>query len=239
MIPSSSPSSLPLGPWLWLIAAALTGGCTASHPPRFESAAALPDEPRKPDGIAVDLTSEPPATRDGAQSEDELVTLRAPLSIDAAHETVREFFSAVVDASLDGLNELLAEDAIWQQDTTGKRSEHSPELRSVWSERFKKHDYKPLRLADVYRPSDVRTYRGNQQAALPIVARESTGSQDEEVRTTDIILHVPITTHTIKNERLLANEMYFWLRRSPCTGSRCKPPGEIYKIYRVLEVEPP
>src|SRR5690606_30605793 len=106
--PMSRPSSrrdrlfLPLGPLLGgatlvgrllcgamfvgpLLLGALTAlGCASEAPARFATASTLPGGERRPDGVAVDRVSEPPAFRDEAASDDGIVTLRAPLGLDVA-----------------------------------------------------------------------------------------------------------------------------------------------------------
>src|SRR5262249_53944899 len=54
------------------------------------------DARRKPDGVAIDPASAPPAPRDRAKADERLVTLRTPLGIDLAIATVTELFQRVV-----------------------------------------------------------------------------------------------------------------------------------------------
>jgi hypothetical protein len=205
-------------------------GCANAAAPRFESATELPDEPRRPDGIAVDLTSEPPAARDEGNSREPYVTLRAPLSVEAAHDTMRAFFHALVREDAAALIEITTPTAL-SGEMGAKSSNRSDNLVGTWRQRFRKLDYQLLPLTGVYRAVDVRTYRGDQQELLPAVIQSSgapsamISRDDEERRDTDIILHVPISTHSVKSVRLLPNEMLFWLRRE----------GDHYVIYRVLE----
>ena len=74
----------------------------------------------------------------------------------------------------------------------------------------------------------MKTFRGEELEALPLNVRYLPAVRAEPAQPTDLVLQVPITTHTIKNERLLGDELFFWLRRD---GSR-------YVIYRMAEAIP-
>ena len=66
----------------WIVArAAMQPSCTRTVAAEFSTASTLPDKDPRPDGIAIDLSSEPPAARDQATVREEIVTLRAPWAI--------------------------------------------------------------------------------------------------------------------------------------------------------------
>jgi hypothetical protein len=200
----------------------------------------LPEGERRPAGIAVDLSSEPPPWRDRADSSEPIVTLRTPLGSKAAFDTVREFFSALVREDISGMSLLVRASALLDDTRAahtnksakpaptrsrargGRRGTHS--ITTLWRERFRKREYHRLASRLVYREADVTTYRREQLDALPISVRYL-GPAHDDVHTTDLVLRVPIITHTVRNERLLGNEIVFWLRRYQ----------DRYLIYRMAE----
>jgi hypothetical protein len=209
-----------------LVACALVV-CACGKGAEFPTASELPDEPRRPDGIAVDLSSEPPVTRDRAESSDALVTLRTPLGTEVALATVRAFFEAMVNEDTVTLDKLISSDARMQDTRTrpaAPSSSAEQTLSGLWRDRFTKHEFKLLTPALLYREGDITAYRKEQLDALPIAVRYL-GPPRTAIEPTDVVLHVPIVTHTVKSERLLGDDMYFWLRRE----------ADRYLIYRMAE----
>lgn len=181
----------------------------------------------------MDLTSSPPPTSDRAWSTDGVVTLRTPLGVDDARDAVRRFFDAIVGEDITSVTNL----GSWHPvegdpaldtatvELVGARDQKSEQnLTTLWRERFRKHDYAMLSERAVYRDADMRAFRAFQQDALPVAARYATSAR-AQIDESDIILQVPIVTHSIKNERLLPDQVFFWLRRDL----------DRYVIYRVLE----
>jgi hypothetical protein len=196
----------------------------------FPTASELPGDERRPDGIAVDLSSDPPPWRDRAESGDHIVTLRTPLSSGAALETVRSFFDALVNEDASALDKLAVSNAV-VEDTRARRAPPggpsaaaTHTLTSLWRERFRKHEFQGLSGGLLFREADITTYRKQQLDALPIAVRYL-GPARDAVEPTDLVLHVPIVTHSVKNERLLGDHMFFWLRRDE----------ERFVIYRMAE----
>lgn len=226
MIRSSSLRNSVLELPVALLGIACLMGCGSGA--QFPTATELPDEPRRPDGIAVDLASEPPTWRERAESRDELVTLRTPLGTDVALRTVRSFFEAMVSENMPALDDLVAPDAVLQDIRSragapgGQGATQT--VTAVWRERFNKHEFKSLSPSLLYREGDVTIYRKEQLDVLPIAVRY-VGPAPATVAPTDLVLHVPIVTHTVKSEKLLGEEMFFWLRRE----------GDQYLIYRMAE----
>lgn len=201
-------------------------GCDPLGSADFPTASKLPDDERRPDGIAVDLASDPPATQDRADSQDELVALRAPLGVDAAHETLRMFFDAMVGediAAISGVTDPNAQVQDLRVIGTASPSPTNHGLSTLWRQRFRKREYQRLASQLLYREADVTTYRSADLDALPINVRYLPEITPPEP--TDVVMRVPITSHTLNNERLLGDELFFWLRRE---GSR-------YVIYRMAE----
>ena len=183
------------------------------------------DEERRAAGIAVDLTSPPPVSQDRAETKETIVALRAPLGLEAAHEAVGHFFDAVVAEDISALSALV-KDETQVQDTRASPNTKSHPAAALWRQRFQKREYQAMAGQLVYRNADVGTYRGDQLDALPLAVRYL-GSNDE-VQPNDLVLHVPIITHSLRSERLFGDDIFFWLRRE---GSR-------YVIYQMAEEVP-
>src|SRR6185503_3292684 len=94
---------------------------------------------------------------------------------------------------------------------------------AVWRQRFMKQEFQELASELVYREGDVITYHGDQIESLPLAVRYLVPTV--QPLPTDLVLEVPIATTSIKNERLLGDELFFWLRRE----------GDRYVIYRMAE----
>ncbi len=214
----------------WLLVA-WVAGCGSSAAV-FPTAGELPDEERRPDGVAVDRLGRAPAAQDRATTDDGVVSLRAPLGLDVAHRAIRQFFSAVARESTAALAETLRSGAMVQDTRPGRPGQAaSTELRPVlgwWQERFRKVDYGLLVGRSAYREADIQTYRAAQLDALPASLRHSLRHVPEPFRGTDLLLRVPILTPTVGAERLLGREMAFWLR----------PQGDRFVIYHIAEPFP-
>lgn len=208
--------------WSWAPALVVLAGCTTQVASEFPSASALPDTPRRPDAVAIDRHSELPTARDRATSEQPIVTLRAPLDDDLAMRVVTLFFDGIMREDTNALS-ALGMDSPRVDNLAGVSKQVSKPLTYLWRNRFRRHDFGRLRGRLIYRHSDVSTYRGGDSASLPLRARFS--QRVPRTQPTDIVVHVPILTHTIKNERLIGSEMFFWLRRS----------GDAYRIVHMAE----
>lgn len=200
-------------------------GCTTSEPARFPTRSQLPDAERRAAGIAVDLSSAPPPARDQADTHQAVVALRAPLGLGAALDVVGEFFEAVHAEDMAALSDLVRPKT-QVEDTRVGSSTKSHVATNLWRHRFQKRDYPSLTGQLVYRRGDISTFRGDQLEALPLNVRYL--ADGEDVLPNDLVLQVPIITHTVANERLFGDELFFWLRRR---GSR-------YVIFRMAEEVP-
>jgi hypothetical protein len=198
-------------------------GCASSASAQFDSAAALPEAERRPDGIAVDLSSEPPASVDDAESRDSIVTLRTPLGVAVARATLRAFFAAMVSEDIAKMSQVVDGGALVQDVRAKPPAGQAIELTTLWRRRFGKREYQLLSPELIYREGDVMTYRSSEIDALPLSVRylPDVGAP----MPTDLVLHVPIVTHTINNERYLGDDVFFWLRRE----------GERFMIVRMAE----
>lgn len=185
---------------------------------------ASPDEaeepPRRPDGIAIDPTSAPPAPTDEATVSDGLVTLRTPLGVDVAVETVERLFRGVQREDGERVAALFTQDAI-AITSAAPGNRQTPNAALWWDRRFSRLDYALLQGETVYRPSDVSVARGKDvlDGSAPPVA------DADGLDPADVVVRVPIMTPRVGQVRLLGDEMVLFLRRS----------GQEYKIYRMLE----
>lgn len=203
----------------------LTIGCVAcgSQPDQaLRTASDLPDQRRRPDGVAVDPSTAPPAAKDVASTGDGLVTLRTPVGIEAALATIHTFFGAVVEEDADMLGSVLTRDALTSNPAMmGASPNGSPNAALFWAHRFRRLDYSKLAGEVVYRENDLEIYRAGDDLNLsphPAVRLDALGAGD-------IVIRVPIATSRVGTDRLFGDEILVWLRRT----------GNDYKIYRLLE----
>ncbi len=226
MIPPSCKRE-PRGRWaLAVLVLPMLAACGGAGAPRFPTATSLPDDERQPDGIAVDLSSEPPPLRDRAQSSDVLVTLRTPLGIDVAKAVVRRFFDSVTREDMAAMQSLVRFSAVVQDTRSRSRGPRSHGLVTLWRRRFAKRDHQALASRVIYREADVTVFHGAAVDTLPLEVKYLDPSDATEP--SDVVLKVPIATPIIKSERLFGDELYFWLRRD----------GDRYQIYRMAEAVP-
>ncbi len=204
----------------------LTGACAGAGGADFRTASKLPSGERKPDGVAVDLVSEPPPSGPSGETGDGVVTLRAPLGTTAAMATLASFFDAVLHRDINAMSIVMTSNAI-ASDTRSYSQNRNINLNYLWRQRFAKYDYALLAGRVVYRESDVRTYHSDDADALPYDLKAAAAG-GEPLLPGDLVLRVPIVNHSVKNERMLGDELTFWLRRDE---SR-------FLIYRVAEEIP-
>lgn len=195
-------------------------GCGGSSPSSFPTSSELPEERRQPDGVAIDPASAPPPATDRAAAGDGLVTLRTPLGVDLAVGTVAEFFKRVVLEDGDGLGALLARDALAIVPSGGGQGQ-APSAGLWWEQRFRRLDYGKLAGEPIYRESEVAIYRAEDALESPPHPAIQTQALDDD----DVLVRVPIITARVGADRLLGDEVLFWLRRD----------GAGFKIYRLLE----
>lgn len=200
-----------------IASSALTIGCGAG--PGFATAGSLETARRRPDGVAVDPTGEPPRAREHAEASERLVTLRTPLGAERAVDTVSELFRKIVIEDSDGLEALFTREATAGNGNGG--SSNTPLAVLWWQQRFRRLDYTRLAGELIFREAEVEIYRAEDEVeALP-----HTAIRLEALGETDVVIRLPILTSHAGADRLFGDEMIFWLRRE----------GDRYKIYRVLE----
>ena len=148
-----------------------------------------------------------------------MVTLRTPLGNEAARAAVRAFFHAVAQEDLNALGAVVAPGAVIQELPQGASagSSRTREALNFWGQRFRQKDYGALGSQLVYRETDIETIRAADVDALPAVVRRGPGPGAGRMAESDLVLRVPVLTPSVRSERLLGSEVYFWLRR---TGDR-------------------
>lgn len=208
--------------------AALGAGLVACGPPSvstFPTATTLPDEPRRPDGVAVDRVPATPSAGTTASSTSHFVALRAPVGDDVALRLVERFFEAVVAEDTAALATLVSSSTTVHDLTpTGGRVQQA--ALQQWRGRFQKYDYLRLTTAAVYRQQDIRTYRGRDMAALPGDVQAAIVGNDGDLES--LVVHVGILSPVVDNERLFGDELYFWLERQ----------GDGFRIVKLAEDVP-
>jgi hypothetical protein len=202
-----------------IITFTVTAGCASG--PGFATAGSLDAARRRPDGVAVDPTGEPPRAREHAEASDRLVTLRTPLGADRAVDTVSELFRKIVIEDSDGLEALFTREATASNGAPGTGTSATPLAVLWWQQRFRRLDYTRLAGEPIFREAEIELYRAEDDVdALPHAAIHL-----EALGETDVVIRLPILTSHAGADRLFGDEMIFWLRRE----------GDRYKIYRMLE----
>ncbi|WP_052373869.1 hypothetical protein [Chondromyces apiculatus] len=202
-------------------AVALASGCGHGAGTGYATSAELPEERRRPDGVALDPASEPPPAVGRAEVGEGLVTLQAPLGVNVAVSTVADFFRRVVQEDSDGLSAMLTRDALVVVPSTINQGGQTPALGPLWEQRFRRLDYGKLAGETIYRASEVEIYRAEDAIEVP----PHPGIQTQTLDDDDVLVRVPIITARVGAERLLGDELLFWLRRD----------GTRFRVYRVLE----
>lgn len=186
-------------------------GCAPTRPLVFATTHALPDEPRRPDGVVVDPRSTPPgASSSAGDTSSSVLALRVPLGMRAAHDTIAAFFAGVAAEDPSALH-ANADPSATVSDL-GTSPPRVLNLVFVWQQRFGKFDYRELSERALYRDADVRTYPSAHAHALP--RRIAGGVLSEPLGPDDVVLIVPITAALQKGERLFGDELTFVLRRT-------------------------
>ena len=202
---------------IFALTLALIAGCASG--PGFATAGELDAARRRPDGVAVDPTGEPPRAREHAEASDRLVTLRTPLGADRAIDTVSELFRKIVIEDSDGLEALFTREATASSGAPGTTS--TPLAVLWWQQRFRRLDYTRLAGEPIFREAEIEIYRAEDDVDAPPHA----AIHLEALGETDVVIRLPILTSHAGTDRLFGDEMIFWLRRE----------GDRYKIYRMLE----
>ncbi len=202
---------------LWLVLTlCLATGCVGTRPLDLPSRSLDADEPRRAPGVAVDPAPELPPARAAAETDQAIVTLKAPASRERARGVIRDFFEAAASGNWAEVEPLIDEQA-WVSGgpTTGRQR-----ARSFWHLRLSRLDYATLGNQPIYRDSELETYAAEDAATLrPPRALPLTPQGD------DVLVRVPITTPRVGRTRLFGDEIAFLLR----------PSGSSFVIVEMLE----
>jgi hypothetical protein len=200
-----------------LIVAATLPACAAHRALQFETASKPPDEPRRPDGVAVDLESALPSAQPTGSTRDGLVPLQEPVDDSHAMQSVRVFFRAVSNEDVETMSSVLANDA--QQLPMGTGS--GMRVDRHWERRFRKFDYAVGGGELPYRDSMVETYRF-EDLAEPLPGRPL---RPVSMTPQDVLIRVPVTRTRYGIDRVFGEELLFLLRRQ----------GRQFEIHTVHE----
>lgn len=206
-----------------MLSTALAAGCLPAS--SFPTARRLPDDARRPDGVAVDPTSAPPPARPRADVTDGVVTLRTPLGHEDALRTIRSFFEAVTAEDLGRLSAVATPTAL-VSDTRNGALDRVQNYGFLWRQRFAKHDFLGLEATTLYRESEIETFDLRDPASLP--AELQLASAGEAPEPEDVIVRVHILAPTSAGTRLFGDTLTFWLRRD----------AERYVVGRIAEEVP-
>jgi hypothetical protein len=190
--------------WL-MLSPLLAAGCSIHQAPPFETASRPPDEPRRPDGVAVDLEGSLPPAQATGSTESGLVPLKEPLDVSQAMQAVRTFFHAVSDEDLEAMRTVLASDAQLLPLGTG----NGMRVDRHWERRFRKLDYTALGGEPLYRESMVETYR-YEDLDTPLAGRPL---RPAAMVPDDVLIRVPVTRTRFGIDRVFGDEILFVLRR--------------------------
>ncbi len=185
-----------------VVAAVFLSACGRTRPARFSTTGDLPDAPRQAPGVAFDPAPTIPHAVSSGDPAQGLVVLRTPANPAAARDTVREFFSAVVEEAPDKLDRLIDPNAYVD---TGSGHGRQRALY-YWRQRLARLDYGALSGQLVYRSSEVETYR-----AVDVERLRSTRQFPVSIDNDDILIRVPIAVPRIGNTRLFGDEITFVL----------------------------
>ena len=181
-------------------------GCASHTTAEFPSDAERADEPRKPDGVAVDLEGKLPDATSRGSTQAGLVPLQEPVDFTQALTVVKAFFRAVADEDQSALEAVLAPDAT----LSGLGADGGSPADRFWERRFRKLDYIALGAEPLYRESLVETYRFD-DLEEPTAGRPLRPST---MTTQDVLIRVPIARTRLGVDRLFGDEVLFLLNRT-------------------------
>lgn len=194
----------------------LATGCGLVGGSRLETVTELPDEPRRPPGIAVDPLTSLPRPQASGVTQDRVLVLTTPLDPALPRETVRRFFEAVVHEDDARLHAVLAEDASFQPGSQGARQS----ARSVWQARFARLPYHGLFGYTVVRDASFETYAAS-DAPRVLGHQNVPGTPGAG----DVLVRARVLRTHLAKSRLFGDDIWFFL----------KPRGQRYEIRAVIE----
>lgn len=169
----------------------------------FETSRSLSDEPRRPDGVAVDLEGVLPPAQESASSVDMLLPLKEPVDLAQALTVIRAFFRTIAMEDLNAMAEIL--DAEAQHIPLGTGAEMA--LIRHWDQRFRKFDY-TSEAEMPYRESALEWYHFDDlDGSLPNRPLRPADMQEGEV-----LVRVLIFRTRSGLDRVFGDEMRFVVR---------------------------
>jgi hypothetical protein len=189
------------------------------HAPTFPTSIEFdPAAPRRAPGVVIEESPEPPSPQQEANASDRFVVLRVPVSAEAARETVRAFFRAVLRESPDELDTLFSAQAF-----SGAGGNRQP-ARSFWRSRLNQLDYTELSSSLVYHDTELELYRASELAHLPTSRKLPFNLAEDE-----IAIRVHVAQSSTRTTRLFGDELVFRLH---AVGERFEI-AEIWEDFRL------
>jgi hypothetical protein len=173
----------------------------------LETATEMPKAPRRPDGVVLEPPPAVPQAQERATTSSAVLALREPPLAEDVEEVVRAYLRAFEREDLEGLTQLLAQDAA-PIGRVGGRSQ----LLDLWRGRFKSFEYQKLAGAEVARFGQLER-RSYDAYAVPAAAGGPATSRPAEMRPGDLLVRVPIATPRVGGEQLFGDVLVLLLRR--------------------------
>lgn len=173
---------------------------------------------RTPPAIRVDPTLELPRAKLEGDTDESVLTLRAPQPDAFLTQLVADVFAAITAESNQDLGALLTSNSIARFPGDVVTS-----ARASWSRRFTNSDFTSLHPTRIYRPRSLFIYRGNHLANVG-----NRHTIEVEARSTDFVVVVPIHGQSAAGKRLFGSEIQLLVR--PDNGQLRV--AEFYENYR-------
>ena len=168
------------------------------------TAVAIPDAPRRPDGVVLEPTPAVPEVEESAAPRG-VVALREPLGGEAVVTVVHQLVRAFEREDADALAALLTDDAA----LLGSAAVHGPRgsVLDLWRARLKNLDYTRLGGSEVVREDRIErfTYADLGAPGAP--------ERPQEMKAGDLLLRVPVATPRVGPEQLFGDVVVLLLRR--------------------------
>ena len=180
-------------------------GCAGGGP--LETATPLesaPKTPRHPDGVVLEPSPALPAPSDRAQASG-VVALREPLADKDVEDVVRAYVRAFEREDIDGLVQLLAQDAVPLGRAGGKA-----QLVDLWRSKMKNFEYQKLAGVEVARVAQIEKHS---YETLGAAGGSLAFSRPPEMRPGDLYVRVPIATPRVGSDQLFGDILVLLLRR--------------------------
>lgn len=186
---------------MWAVGAegVVLAGCSSTG--TFETATSLPTTPRRPDGVALEPTPAVPQPTDRAPATG-VIALREPLADKDVEDVVRAYVRAFEREDIEGLRQLLCQDA-----TPIGRAGGKQQLVDLWAMRIRNFEYQKLAGSEIARLSELEKHTYEMLGGAGSMARPT------EMRPGDLYVRVPIATPRVGGEQLFGEVLVLLLRR--------------------------